>query len=612
MSYNHPKEMMADICDAVREKENSEGLIYHVNIAGRIRGIKTAVGGTAGPADIREGVFAYVDGEKVDGTLEVLDSTAVFLSDEITITKGTSNYLLKSKMGKDMIFPNGSEIQFEAALSRFGDAKPENVDFGLTFTSKEGLKLTGKRPVDEGNVSGVTGAAEADTLSGLHYWEKVAEGDDILEEKVVDYRLSYSNSSLNIVIYGFTHYADEIAVVDGALTLVDPVARGSINEETLRGKYIQNNADFYRIPADVTITTTQSSGASAYHYKDADRVFKLTCVASGKVTFVVSNDSTAFPEDGEQDGYYYTYKGTLNDTSADAIIDALTITENGTYTAPAGVDGYSPVTVNVAQADIPAVDQATPEITVSVGGLITASATQEAGQVAAGTKTVSKQLVIQEAQTITPGTSNKAIASGRYLTGTQTIKGDSNLKPENIKDGVTIFGIKGSFVGTSSGSQTSNDIEAASLSDVHYWTRSSGTSDTIKETYKTTDTFIGTVGETISYADEVIVSNGSLVLVNPKTYTVTSDDDAAEEVLLGKIVSVLGKFYRIPTEASIIYYAANQYMAARLHANKSYELSVVAGTGTTSAVVISTDPSAYPENGEQDGYTYVYQGTLSA
>lgn len=29
-------------------------------------------------------------------------------------------------------------------------------------------------------------------------------------------------------------------------------------------------------------------------------------------------------------------------------IEALTVTENGTYTAPEGVDGYSPVTVNVA------------------------------------------------------------------------------------------------------------------------------------------------------------------------------------------------------------------------------------------------------------------------
>ena len=35
---------------------------------------------------------------------------------------------------------------------------------------------------------------------------------------------------------------------------------------------------------------------------------------------------------------------------ADPVINPLTITENGTYTAPSGVDGYSPVTVNVSGA----------------------------------------------------------------------------------------------------------------------------------------------------------------------------------------------------------------------------------------------------------------------
>lgn len=33
---------------------------------------------------------------------------------------------------------------------------------------------------------------------------------------------------------------------------------------------------------------------------------------------------------------------------ADPVINPLSVTENGTYTAPSGVDGYSPVTVNVS------------------------------------------------------------------------------------------------------------------------------------------------------------------------------------------------------------------------------------------------------------------------
>lgn len=51
----------------------------------------------------------------------------------------------------------------------------------------------------------------------------------------------------------------------------------------------------------------------------------------------------------------------------------------------------------------------------------------------------------QGAQTITPGTTNQTIQSGRYLSGTQTILGDAQLIPENIKDGVNIFGVTGVY-----------------------------------------------------------------------------------------------------------------------------------------------------------------------
>lgn len=113
-----------------------------------------------------------------------------------------------------------------------------------------------------------------------------------------------------------------------------------------------------------------------------------------------------------------------------------------------GYDGLSQVTVNA----MPTATQATPSISVDSAGKITASATQTAGYVAAGTKSATKQLTAQAAQTITPGTADKTIASGRYLTGTQTIKGDANLVADNIKSGVSIFGVAGSFEGSGEGS----------------------------------------------------------------------------------------------------------------------------------------------------------------
>lgn len=123
-----------------------------------------------------------------------------------------------------------------------------------------------------------------------------------------------------------------------------------------------------------------------------------------------------------------------------------------------GYDGLSKVTVEA----MPTATQATPSITVSSAGLITASATQSAGYVAAGTKSATKQLTVQAAQTITPGTSNKTIASGRYLTGTQTIKGDANLKATNIAAGVSIFGV----TGTHSGGGTDTSDATATAADI--------------------------------------------------------------------------------------------------------------------------------------------------
>lgn len=49
------------------------------------------------------------------------------------------------------------------------------------------------------------------------------------------------------------------------------------------------------------------------------------------------------------------------------------------------------------------------------------------------------------AQTIMPGTADKTIASGQYLRGTQTIRGDTNLTSGNIKKGVTLFGVIGAL-----------------------------------------------------------------------------------------------------------------------------------------------------------------------
>lgn len=68
------------------------------------------------------------------------------------------------------------------------------------------------------------------------------------------------------------------------------------------------------------------------------------------------------------------------------------------------------------------VTQAAPAITVDAAGKITASATQAAGVVAAGTKSATKQLPVQAVKTVTPSASAQtAVAKGVFTTGIITV-----------------------------------------------------------------------------------------------------------------------------------------------------------------------------------------------
>ena len=87
--------------------------------------------------------------------------------------------------------------------------------------------------------------------------------------------------------------------------------------------------------------------------------------------------------------------------------------------------------------ELPNAGQATPVIAVSSNGLITATA---------GTKSSTHQLAFQASKTITPSTVDQiAVSSGYYTGGDITVAGDSNLISENIKSGVSIFGVNGTL-----------------------------------------------------------------------------------------------------------------------------------------------------------------------
>lgn len=145
----------------------------------------------------------------------------------------------------------------------------------------------------------------------------------------------------------------------------------------------------------------------------------------------------------------------------------------------------------------------------------------------------------QAAQTITPGASDKTIASGKYLSGTQTIKGDANLLAENIKNGVSIFGVVGSFAGGSSGgSKTAQGTVTGAGADpvtidtgldnvsafVLFCHKSASTSGVISAAYADGTTTVVGVSysqyfKTVGYSSGTIAVEGGTVSYTPKDNT---------------------------------------------------------------------------------------------
>lgn len=81
-------------------------------------------------------------------------------------------------------------------------------------------------------------------------------------------------------------------------------------------------------------------------------------------------------------------------------------------------------------------------------GQITATAIYKDGYYDGGGFSNTYELPTQAGTTITPGTETiTAVPSGKYTLGAVEVAGDSDLKAENIKKGIDIFGVSGNYTG---------------------------------------------------------------------------------------------------------------------------------------------------------------------
>ncbi len=121
---------------------------------------------TATADDIAKGKTAYVQGEKVTGTVDTYTDgeTCYWACWEVASDNTNYIYYYLDPGKNGMLIKDGARVRAQAPLSNFGDATAADVTSGKIFTSKAGLKLTGTNTNDAD--TGDATATAADIAKG--------------------------------------------------------------------------------------------------------------------------------------------------------------------------------------------------------------------------------------------------------------------------------------------------------------------------------------------------------------------------------------------------------------------------------------------------------------
>lgn len=259
----------------------------------------------------------------------------------------------------------------------------------------------------------------------------------------------------------------------------------------------------------------------------------------------------------------------------------------------------------------------TETITITSNGTydVTNCATAKVNVPTSGSGTATPVL---QAKVVTPSASSQKVSPDNGYDGLSevTISGDADLVAGNIKSGVNIFGVIGTYEGDNS--------DGAS---VYIWNKRSGTGESFTlgepETVTVATWSISNTAsaETIRMASSVQVINGELSLVNPTTlslyWTSSSNYNADDyDLLRGKYVSgnsgssiSSSEFYYIPstsTPTSFVTQYGNSMIFREVR-----PLSVAEG-GEIVGYVTSHTRDAYPDSGAQGAYYYTYVGEFGS
>ena len=397
---------------------------------------------TATAADIAPGKFAYADGVKLYGNMP--DATITEEGNVVTITQGYNRKESKTTVG------------YATALEPF---TPRNTDYTIiakTYLTEE-FVIKGDANLSGGNIKeGVTIFGVKGTFSGVDTRDANALAADILSGKTayvkgekVTGAMPYATATVNgNVVTLSAGYQTGSTVTVGTLFTSAPIVPGT---------------------ADITIP--QCSFLSSDLVVQGSAALTPENIRSGEVVFNIRGSFT----DDATAGSFDILAGKTAYVKGEKVTGTiLSITEETAYTPgtedvtiPKGVYLSAPQVIKGDANLLPEnIKQGVTIFNVegtAQGGVDTTDATATDADILVGKtayvndkKVTGAIPVVTESQTYTPGTADLTIPGGFYVSVPQTVKGDTNLAAENIKTGVKIFDVTGTF--TSDATANANKI----------------------------------------------------------------------------------------------------------------------------------------------------------